>query len=249
MLTRPRTGDTLNEKSVCGKLRERGPVPISPSFLQAMLLPKPSPMVSFREMGTIPRPSVPMPTDTADARTTLNPSADAVHPPLAEARPVAARGSRHPLGPLVHMKPLDGPTTGRVYAAGVLAGVVAVFIVAANLTPDAHHVGTHRQLGLQPCSFIVVTRLPCPTCGMTTAFAHTVRGQVLAAMQAQPAGFLLAIATAGAGLLAGGAVIPGRRPSLNWYRVSPTALVWWATGFLVVAWGVKIVLVLADRPV
>jgi hypothetical protein len=186
-----------------------------------------------------------MPIDTADTTTTFDPGADPVHPPLAEARP--ARG--HPLGPLVHMKPLDGPTTGRLYAACVLAGAVAVFTVSASLTPDRHHLGTHQQLGLPPCSFVFVTGLPCPTCGMTTAFAHTVRGQFLAAIRVQAAGFLLAIATAGAGLLAGLAVITGKRPSLNWYRISPTALVWGAAGFLVIAWGVKIVLVLADRPV
>ena len=47
---------------------------------------------------------------------------------------------------------------------------------------------------------VVVWGLPCPTCGMTTAFAHTVRGRWLAAARAQPAGFVAAIATA---LLAG----------------------------------------------
>lgn len=38
--------------------------------------------------------------------------------------------------------------------------------------------------------------LPCPTCGMTTAFAHAADGNLPAAFLAQPMGAVLAVATA-----------------------------------------------------
>ena len=38
--------------------------------------------------------------------------------------------------------------------------------------------------------------MPCPTCGMTTAFAHAAHGHLLKSFIAQPMGFVLALATA-----------------------------------------------------
>jgi hypothetical protein len=38
--------------------------------------------------------------------------------------------------------------------------------------------GTHALLGLPPCMFHALIGLPCPFCGMTTAFAHMAHGQV-----------------------------------------------------------------------
>ncbi len=75
-----------------------------------------------------------------------------------------------------------------------LAGV-AVLALALWLKPNPSGYGTHQQLGLGTCGMILTTGLPCPTCGMTTAFSHTVRGQWIAAFLAQPAGFALALAT------------------------------------------------------
>jgi Protein of unknown function (DUF2752) len=66
--------------------------------------------------------------------------------------------------------------------------------LAGWLEPDARGFGTHTQLGLQPCAFTRVTGRLCPTCGMTTAFAWFVRGKVDRSWQANPAGFLLALA-------------------------------------------------------
>jgi hypothetical protein len=74
----------------------------------------------------------------------------------------------------------------------IAAGLIAVFGLAIWLKPDARGMGTHRQLGLPPCTFLLVTRLPCPSCGMTTSFSHLVRGQVVESLQANPIGTLLA---------------------------------------------------------
>lgn len=73
----------------------------------------------------------------------------------------------------------------------VLAGAVAVLVTAALLTPSAEGHGTHTQLGLPPCGFLVYTGYPCPGCGLTTAFAHMIRLEVLGAFHSNPFGILL----------------------------------------------------------
>ncbi len=71
-------------------------------------------------------------------------------------------------------------------------GTTAVFAVARRLEPSPSGFGTHRQLGLPPCHFYWVTGKPCPTCGMTTAFAWFVRGRFDRSFRSNPAGLLLA---------------------------------------------------------
>jgi hypothetical protein len=145
------------------------------------------------------------------------------------------------------MVPLDTRVGGRLYAAGVLAAVVAVFTVAAQLHPDGLSQGAHRQLGLPPCGFVLMSGLPCPTCGMTTSFAHTIRGHLLQAVHAQVAGFLLAVFTLAAGGFALWAMVTGRRPALNWYRINPMHVLWGSCGLFVAAWGLKIVFALLEN--
>ena len=65
--------------------------------------------------------------------------------------------------------------------------------IAARLEPDPRGHGTHEQLGLSPCAFKALTGRLCPTCGMTTAFAWTVRGRWSEAWSANPAGCGLAL--------------------------------------------------------
>jgi hypothetical protein len=84
---------------------------------------------------------------------------------------------------------------GRLWAAAIAAGCLAVLLVAAGLQPSSTGVGTHLQLGLPPCSLMVGAGVPCPSCGMTTSFSHAVRGQITRAADAQPAGLLLAVCT------------------------------------------------------
>jgi Protein of unknown function (DUF2752) len=70
------------------------------------------------------------------------------------------------------------------------------FVLAHGLEPDPRGYGTHRQLGLPECTFRTVFSKPCPGCGMTTSFSYFVRGEVLAAAQANSAGLLLAMVSA-----------------------------------------------------
>jgi hypothetical protein len=80
--------------------------------------------------------------------------------------------------------------------------LLAVLSVAAWLTPSPTGFGTHEQLalrpgaGLQTCTWVALTGKPCPTCGMTTSFAHAANFDLLAALKVQPMGTVLALAAA-----------------------------------------------------
>ena len=71
----------------------------------------------------------------------------------------------------------------------------AVVVTATQLTPAHEGVGTHQQLGLPPCGFLVVTGIPCPGCGLTTSFSHMVRFQFTGATSANPFGVMLFLVT------------------------------------------------------
>ena len=152
----------------------------------------------------------------------------------------------HPLGPLVELSE-DRSNFTRLTAVGVFLGTMAILGTALYVQPDTVGVGTHRQLGLSRCGFLVTTGLPCPTCGMTTSFAYMVRGRFLAAAWSQPAGALLALVTA---ILAGVAVVvmvTGRRLELNWYRINPMRVMIGGIAVFLSAWVFKIVVVLLHR--
>lgn len=88
-------------------------------------------------------------------------------------------------------------TPGERVASAIAAGLcLAVLIVAARLDPDPAGAGTHTQLGLAPCGWVVKYGRPCMTCGMTTAFAHAAHAGFLSSFVTQPAGCLLAIGSA-----------------------------------------------------
>ena len=76
---------------------------------------------------------------------------------------------------------------------------VGVFAVAIVIDPykdgQVWLSETHRQLGLPPCTFKKATGYPCPSCGMTSSFALTVRGDLWHAFQANFVGALLALAS------------------------------------------------------
>lgn len=88
--------------------------------------------------------------------------------------------------------PTRMPWLERLGVCLLLAGISAVFLLASWLTPDPSGVGTHRQLGFPECVFLTVTGRPCPQCGMTTAFAWIVRGEIRHAWRANPSALFLA---------------------------------------------------------
>jgi hypothetical protein len=94
----------------------------------------------------------------------------------------------------------ENPTGLRDRAAflAIAAGASGVLTTARWLVPDARGFGTHVQLGLPPCAFQAFTSLPCPGCGLTTAFAHMVRAQWSSALHASPVGVILCALTVAA---------------------------------------------------
>jgi hypothetical protein len=79
----------------------------------------------------------------------------------------------------------------RLCWTAMACGNACVLAIARHLEPAAPGVGTHVQLGLPPCGFLAATGLPCPACGLTTAFAHMVRLNLLDAAHVHPVGVAL----------------------------------------------------------
>ena len=103
------------------------------------------------------------------------------------------------------------PVVGRLLAAVVAGGCLAVLIIAAWLVPSPDGFGTHRAMGLAECAFLARTGLPCPACGMTTSFAWFARGNLVASFYVQPMGTVLAILS-GMAVWVGGYVAATGRP-------------------------------------
>jgi hypothetical protein len=146
----------------------------------------------------------------------------------------------------------SGRTDGR-WAERWTAGVVffactGVLGVAAWLTPDSSGVGTHEQLHMAPCLMYQVSHVPCPTCGFTTSFALAAHGRLWAAIVNQPAGGLLALATAMAAVISAYAMVSGMSLAPLARRFAGFR---WGVGFglvLLAGWGYKCALTLGWLP-
>ncbi len=84
----------------------------------------------------------------------------------------------------------------RIQYLALIGVATTVLGIARVLHPADKGVGTHQQLGLPPCFFLSFTGIPCPACGLTTSFAHTVRLNFREAFFTQPFGLVACIATA-----------------------------------------------------
>jgi len=117
-------------------------------------------------------------------------------------------------------------------------GCLTVLATSWMLQPRLAGHGTHRQLGLPACSFLVKTGKPCPSCGLTTSMAAMAHGKLALAFRAQPFGMVLFVtvaAMAGVGLaelMCGLDVVGALRPGLWWLAV--------ALAGMLAGWGVKI---------
>lgn len=120
----------------------------------------------------------------------------------------------------------------------IMAPCAALLVTAWTLTADKSGIGTHQQLGLNGCSFLTNTGWPCPSCGMTTAFAASVRADWTSAFVAQPFGPVLvmvvaALAITGAAELLSGVNLIGRIRRLKlWLIVMLLGLL--------AGWGIKV---------
>ena len=128
----------------------------------------------------------------------------------------------------------------RIPAAVLFLCCGAVLAVAVYLKPDPHGMGTHQQLGLQPCGMVLMTGYPCPTCGMTTAFSYLVRGQVLSAIYAQISGFVLAVLTIAVAVGSLWTLVFGHPPRVAWRVATPFRLMFTLLLLILGGWVVKI---------
>lgn len=128
-------------------------------------------------------------------------------------------------------------SANRLASAAILGASLGLLGVALWLTPDPRGHGSHVQLGLPPCLPMMLWHVPCPTCGMCTAFAHAARGELLSAFHAQPAGLLLAVLTAAAVAISALSLITGRRLFLPKLSAMQLALI--AIAVLLFGWGYK----------
>lgn len=108
--------------------------------------------------------------------------------------------------------------------AVVGAALIAALAVATWLKPDPRGRGTHRQLGLPPCTFLLLFGFPCPSCGMTTSWAHVMHGNLGVAARTNLGGTLLALASLVAGPWLLACAAQGRwlvqRPDDRWLAIA-----------------------------
>jgi hypothetical protein len=131
---------------------------------------------------------------------------------------------------------LDARLSPRERFTSLVIGLAAAapVVVAAFLRADPSGLGTHVQLGMPTCTWPTAMGITCPSCGMTTAFAHAAAGDLVASLRTQPMGFLLAVlatATAILGLL--GAATGSRLG--YWLCRSPGRAGWWTIGSIAFA--------------
>ncbi|MSR69632.1 MAG: DUF2752 domain-containing protein [Phycisphaerales bacterium] len=128
----------------------------------------------------------------------------------------------------------------RVRVSLLAIGALGLLAVAAWLQPAAAGVGTHTQLGIPVCTWITTLAIPCPSCGMTTAFALAADGRLIDSLRTQPLGFLLAIATAALVVVTGYAAVTGSQ-LVGVVAKSLQPAGWWLLGgALLLSWGYKI---------
>ncbi|MEM1213991.1 MAG: DUF2752 domain-containing protein [Planctomycetota bacterium] len=116
----------------------------------------------------------------------------------------------------------------------------ALLTTAALLSPNPDGHGTHTSLGLAPCGLLQATGIPCPTCGMTTAFALAADANLLRSLLTQPLGFLLALSTACTVLISGYALITGMRLQPLLDALLRPRTFWTFAALVVLAWAYTI---------
>lgn len=124
-----------------------------------------------------------------------------------------------------------------------LAAIAAfsLLLLAAYLRPAGEGLGTHEQLGLPPCGWIMAADMPCPSCGMTTAFSHAADGNLLGSFRAQPMGALLALGTAVIVIAAGWTALSGSRLGPFLFGLMNARIGWAILVFALLAWVWKII--------
>ena len=122
---------------------------------------------------------------------------------------------------------------------------LAIIAAAWHLSPDRLPFGAKTQISLPGCAFRQRTGYPCPTCGMTTAWAQAVRGNLILAFRANIAAALLALACPIIGLAGLGTALAGAgfyhrfvRPVIS--ILEPLHWAYALAGLVLLAWGCNV---------
>jgi hypothetical protein len=122
--------------------------------------------------------------------------------------------------------------------------LLSLVALAGVLTPDSRGFGTHEKLGLPPCTFRQLTGYRCPSCGMTTSWAHLLRGRVVQAFRDNVGGALLGLVTV---VLAPWSLISGWHGRWLWRPMGERAVfvaVWLLVAVTLIDWSVRFFLAL-----
>ncbi|MFZ4430466.1 MAG: DUF2752 domain-containing protein [Phycisphaerales bacterium] len=129
---------------------------------------------------------------------------------------------------------------GRLVAGLVAAACLVLLGTAAGLTPAPAGHGTHLALGLPACGWVISYSRPCPTCGMTTAFALLANGRPLDAFLAQPFGSLLAMASSVTFWGSLHVAATGSMLGTLGAKVLQSRVIWWLVAAAGVSWLYKL---------
>ena len=81
----------------------------------------------------------------------------------------------------------------RVLLAIAAMILVTLIALAAFVEPDPEGFGTHTRLGFTECFVVRQWGVRCPSCGMTTAWARLLNGDILGAVAANAGGVVLCV--------------------------------------------------------
>ena len=127
----------------------------------------------------------------------------------------------------------------RVLSGALAVLALGVLVLASTLSPSERGHGTHESMGLPPCGFAVATGRPCPTCGMTTAFAHAAGAEPVEAFVTQPFGAGLAVLAAMLVWMLGHSALTGSVLARELSRLLVGRTIWVGVGLLLAAWAYK----------
>jgi hypothetical protein len=121
-------------------------------------------------------------------------------------------------------------------------GCLGVLSASRWLTPSPSGMGTHTQLGLPPCGFLLLLGAPCPACGLTTSFAHLAHFQLLASLHAHPMGVPLFLGMLALLVLSLRGLVLGTSSARAFNETPVEKLALWLAAGMLLSWAVRLVM-------
>lgn len=121
----------------------------------------------------------------------------------------------------------------------MFAAAIACVAALLSIEPDPKGYDTHTQLGMAACNWPKVYRMPCPTCGATTAATLVVHGRLVSAFATQPFGAAFALFGVALGAMAGFCLLRSRSFFDVYVQLPRTKITLVAIALLLLSWGYK----------